>query len=167
MAPEYAMQILVRKMAPGDLPRVTAILAHWNMAPAPASAEQPEPELACLPANTLVALADRVIVGVASYLLHSPQQGETSNLAVDPAWRGTGVGDRLQRARLEEMRARGVERVRTESDRPEVIAWYVRKYGYRIVGRRPKKHRYGLDGVDDWTVLELDLRGWCDSLSGG
>jgi ribosomal protein S18 acetylase RimI-like enzyme len=107
-----------------------------------------------------VAIADGLIVGVASYLLHSPQQGETSNLAVDPAWRGTGVGDRLQRARLEEMRARGVERVRTESDRPEVIAWYVRKYGYRIVGSRPKKHCYGLDGVDYWTVLELDLRGW-------
>jgi hypothetical protein len=62
--------------------------------------------------------------------------------------------------RLAELRAHGVERVRTESDRSAIVDWYVRKYGYRVVGTARKKHSFGLENVDHWTVLELDLRTW-------
>ena len=55
------------------------------------------------------------------------------------------------------MRARGVKRVRTETDRPETIRWYVERFGYRIVGSNPKKHDFSLPEVDTWTVLELEL----------
>ena len=74
------------------------------------------------------------------------------------AYTGKGIGYRLQAARLEEIRRRGFSRVRTETDRPETVAWYKRRFGYREVGTNPKKHDFGLPDVDHWTVLELDLR---------
>jgi uncharacterized protein with GYD domain len=55
------------------------------------------------------------------------------------------------------MRERGIRTVRTETDRPETVRWYVERFGYRIVGTNPKKHAFSLAGVDYWTVLELDL----------
>jgi hypothetical protein len=36
----------------------------------------------------------------------------------------------------------------------------VRRFGYRVVGTRPKRHRFGFAGAADWTVLELDLKRW-------
>jgi len=150
--------IAIRKMRPEDDDRIVAILSHWNMAPVPATPERPDSEIAAIEiGNTFVASADGKIVGVASYVLHGERRAETEILAVDPAWRGIGIGTRLQTARLAEMKARGVKQVRTKADRPETIAWYVRKFGYRIAGTAPKKHAFGLEGVDRWTVLELDL----------
>ncbi len=55
------------------------------------------------------------------------------------------------------MRRRGVRRVRTETDRPATVRWYVRRFGYRIVGTNPKKHVFSRPDVDHWTVLNLDL----------
>ncbi len=55
------------------------------------------------------------------------------------------------------MRRRGVRRVRTETDRPATVRWYVRRFGYRIVGNNPKKHVFSRPDVDHWTVLNLDL----------
>jgi hypothetical protein len=55
------------------------------------------------------------------------------------------------------MRRRGVRRVRTETDRPATVRWYVRRFGYRVVGTNPKKHAFSLPDVDVWTVLELEL----------
>jgi hypothetical protein len=49
-------------------------------------------------------------------------------------------------------------RVRTETDRPEVIHWYMEKFGYRRADTRKKKPPYlGLTDCDHWTVLELNL----------
>ena len=62
--------------------------------------------------------------------------------------------------RVSEMKTLGILTVRTDADRPEAIAWYMKKFGCRIVGSKPKKHAFGLEGVDAWTVLELDLRAW-------
>jgi hypothetical protein len=47
--------------------------------------------------------------------------------------------------------------VRTETDRPATVRWYVRRFGYRVVGTNPKKHAFSLPDVAVWTVLELDL----------
>jgi predicted N-acetyltransferase YhbS len=145
-----------------DRPSVIAILAQWNMAPIPLSPERPDSERTGIAADgtAIVAVAGDRIVGVASYVLHGARRAETASLAVDPAWRGTGVGAQLQRARLLELKSRGVEEIFTETDRPEVIDWYVRKFGYRIAGTRRKKHEFSLPDVDHWTVLELDLRAW-------
>ena len=146
-------------MTPEDLPAAMAILKSWNMAPRPPSASEPDVERSGLdPERAFVAETDEgCIVGVASYLLHDHELAETASLAVDQRARGLGIGTRLQQARLDEFRALEIRRVRPETDRPDTIDWYVRKFGYRIVGRNPKKHAFSLPEVAEWTVLELDL----------
>ena len=159
------MQVVIRKMRAHDLERVTAILAFWSMAPAPASATLPDPELLAIPIDTtFVAVVDGMIVGVGSYILVGDDRGQTLVLAVDPAYHIAGIGTGLQTARLGEMKALGIVEVQTDADRPEAIEWYVKKFGYRVVGRKPKKHTFGLEGVDHWPVLELDLRTWTPKL---
>ena len=154
--------VVIRKMREADRPRVMEILAGWNMAPRAPTPDLPDPERASIAADgtAIVALIGDEIVGVASYILHGEREAETASLAIDPAWRGAGIGERLQNARLAELKARGIEALRTECDRPEVVDWYVRKFGYRVVGTVPKKHAFSLDTVDHWTVLQLDLRNW-------
>lgn len=148
----------VRKMREADLPGVLRILALWNMAPRPVSAEVPDPERTTIEvANGFVAESEGRIVGTCSYFLLDDGWAETASLAVDPAPQFAGVGVLLQEARLAEMRRRGVRRVRTETDRPATVRWYVRRFGYRVVGTNPKKHAFSLPDVDVWTVLELDL----------
>lgn len=156
----------IRKMLPGDLPEVMVLLDRWSMAPTPdiANAERSGIEIG----HAFVAEDERGrLVGVGSYLLHSDELAETASLAVSPEVKGLGIGARLQVARLEEMLARGILRVRTETDRPETIDWYLRKFGYRVVGSNPKKHAFSLPNVDSWTVLELDLVAWARSRGKG
>ena len=151
-------RIEIRKMRPEEIDAAIGILALWNMAPVAPSAEYPDPERSGLsPDSTFVALAAGTVVGEASYILLSDGWAETASLAVEPAWRGKGVGEDLQRARLAELRALGIRHVRTEADRPETIAWYVRKFGYRVTGTAPKKHPFSLPDVARWTILTLDL----------
>lgn len=151
--------IRIRKMHDKDLPACMAILETWNMAPRPPSADAPEPERTGIEiANGFVAEADGRIVGTCSYIVHSADLAETASLAVDPAFKGGGAGFLLQQARLDEMRRRGIKTVRTETDRPDTIRWYVERFGYRIVGTNPKKHTFSLADVDHWTVLELELQ---------
>ena len=153
------MTCRIRKMTPQDLPEVMELLERWSMAPTPgvANAERSGIEIA----HTFVAEnEDGRLVGVGSYLLLDQDTAETASLAVAPQVQGMGVGAMLQEARLLEMLARGIRRVRTETDRPETIAWYQRKFGYRVVGSNPKKHAFSLPDVDTWTVLELDLEQW-------
>jgi len=158
------MDVVLRGMRADDLDRVRSILAYWNMAPTPASPEVPNPELPFIPVDaTIVATVDGAVVGAGNYVLVGRGRGETLSLAVDPAYRRAGIGTLLQTARLERMKALGVTTVVTDADRPETIDWYIRKFGYRVVGTRPKRHAFGLEGVDFWTVLELDLRGWSPS----
>jgi 3-keto-5-aminohexanoate cleavage enzyme len=151
-------QVEIRKMAQGEIGRVIEILTCWNMAPVAPSAACPEPEATGLGiGSTFVAVVEGSIVGVSSYILRGDGWAETASLAVDPEWRGKGIGESLQRARLAELRALGMKHVRTEADRPESIAWYLRKFGYRVAGTVPKKHSFGVEQVPHWTVLVLDL----------
>jgi N-acetylglutamate synthase-like GNAT family acetyltransferase len=156
------MDVVIRKMREEDRPTVMKILAVWNMAPMAPTPERPDPERSTIAADgtAFVALSGEQLIGVASYILYDRQRAETASLAVDPAWRGSGVGEQLQVARLVELKARGIEVLRTECDRPEVVDWYVRKFGYRVVGTSPKKHAFSLETADCWTVLELDLKAW-------
>lgn len=150
--------VRIRKMRQADLPACMNILEQWNMAPRQASVQQPDPERSGIEVgNGFVAEAGGRIVGTCSYIVHSPDLAETASLAVDASFKGGGVGYLLQQARLEEMRRRGIKTVRTETDRPDTIRWYVERFGYRIVGTNPKKHAFSLPDVGHWTVLELDL----------
>lgn len=152
--------VTVRNMREDDVPAAMDVLDEWDMAP---ETDRPEAERSTLRVeNSFVAETDAGIVGVASYIVHSDTVAETASLAVDPDYRGRGIGYRLQVARLEEMRSRGIETVRTETDRPRTIDWYVEKFGYERIGTNPKKHDFSLSDVDEWTVLELDLVAWAE-----
>lgn len=152
------MSIEIRKMEPQDMNTALALLDDWSMAPLSPTPEIPDPERTALNIeNSFVALDDGKLVGVASYIILGADTAETASLAVAKECRGLGVGYLLQKARLEEMKRKGIRTVRTETDRPETIDWYVRKFGYRIVGANKKKHSFSLPDVDFWTVLELDL----------
>lgn len=152
------MNITIRKMRPEDLDPVLELLAGWNMAPIPPSREVPDPERSSIEIdNAVVAVDGEKIVGVCSYILLSEEIAETASLAIDADYQGKGIGSRLQEARLTALKEKGIRKVKTEADRPETIAWYVKKFGYRIVGRNRKKHRFSLPDVDYWTLLELDL----------
>lgn len=151
-------QVFIRKMRPEDTASAMALLAQWNMAPVQASASIPQPERDRLELdNTFVAILQDKLVGVASWLRIDATRAETASLAVDRKFIGTTVGQKLQEARLAEMRDKGIVVVRTEADRPEVIRWYMKKFGYRIVGTNRKRHAFGSPEHDSWTVLELLL----------
>lgn len=153
-----ATQISIRKIRVEDIGPAMALLAKWNMAPVAASEDVPQPERERLDMeNTFIASLRGKVVGVASWLQLGVSQAETASLAVEPEVIGCGIGYKLQESRLAEMRKKGIRHVRTEADRPEVIRWYVSKFGYRIVGTNPKKHAFSLSERDHWTVLELDL----------
>lgn len=150
--------VRIRKMDEDDVDAVRRLLDAWNMAP---REEDPEAERSEIRVdNSFVAECDGRIVGTASYIVHGPETAETASLAVHPDRRGEGIGAQLQVARLEEMASRGIRTVRTETDRPRTIRWYMRKFGYRKVGTAPKKHEFSDPEIDEWTVLELDLREW-------
>jgi GNAT superfamily N-acetyltransferase len=150
-----ADQVRIRPMEPGDVPASMAILGAWDMAPTP---ERKDAERSgILVENAFVAEYQGRIVGTAGWFPLSESVAETASLAVERGCRGLGVGRLLQDARLEAMRAKGFRKVRTETDRPETIRWYKDKFGYREVGKNPKKHPFSLPDVDEWTVLELDL----------
>lgn len=153
-----ATQVMIRKMRVEDTAAAMELLAQWNMAPIKASAAIPLPEREHLKqANTFVATVQGKLVGVASWLSIDATHAETASLAVDKEFIGCGVGQKLQEARVDEMRSKGILQVRTEADRPEVIRWYIDKFGYRIVGTNQKKHAFSLAERDSWTVLELRL----------
>jgi N-acetylglutamate synthase-like GNAT family acetyltransferase len=157
------MKIKIRRMKPGDRAAAMSILEKWNMAPTPPSDELEDPERSDLDIdNSFVALLGDEVVGVCSFIIHSPELVETASLAVDPEVRGSGAGYLLQLTRLREMKRLGFKRVHTETDRAETVDWYSRKFGYQVVGSNPKKHAFSLDSVDEWTVLSLDLDTWVD-----
>lgn len=154
----FAARVFIRKMRVEDIAPALALLAQWNMAPVQASASIPQPERDRLELdNTFVAMLQDKLVGVASWLRIDASRAETASLAVNRVFIGCGVGRKLQEARIAEMRNKGIVLVRTEADRPDVIRWYVDKFGYRIVGTQRKKHAFGSPDHDCWTVLELEI----------
>jgi hypothetical protein len=124
--------------------------------PAP-SAELPVVENIGLdPDKTLVALIEGSVVGVASYI-------PCRKAGARPAtWRSIRPGSESASAssctaRLAQMKAAGIAKVRSEVDRQERIDWYIRKFGYRISGKIPKRHDFCDPHIREWTVLTLEL----------
>ncbi len=151
----------VRKMRASDMDAVLSLLDEANMVPVAPSAEIPEPEVSELVVeHTFVAEIGTEVVGVASYFVHSRTACETGSFAVRRRMRGRGIGYLLQCARLQEMKARGMTRVITQTDIPANIEWFVRRFGYTKVGRNMKRHSFGDPAIDHWIVLELDLASW-------
>lgn len=147
--------IQIRPMRPADVSAALEVLGAWDMAPTPDRADAERSGI--IVENAFVAEHDGRVIGTAGWFAISDTIAETASLAVDPDYQGLGIGYRLQQARLSSMRERGFRTVRTETDRPATIKWYIEKFDYRITGSNPKKHTFSLPDVDEWTVLEMDL----------
>jgi len=153
-----ATQAHIRPMHTNDMADVMKLLAKWNMDPRSATQTGVQPERDHIETNnTFVAILQNRLVGVASFLMIDPKHAETASLAVNPEVLGCGIGYKLQCKRLDEMRARGIRHVKTEADRPNVIRWYIEKFGYCKIGTKTKRHTFGDDKRKEWSVLKLDL----------
>lgn len=138
-----------------DRAAILKVMSHWNMHHVP-SEEMNELDLSCF----FVARLNGEVVGASGYKILSPTEGKTTLMSVRPDLAGSGLGRALQDARLERMASLGVESVTTNADRPPIIAWYKKHYGYREVGTLAKIHSFGHPDIDAWTTLKMDLAAW-------
>lgn len=156
MVPTVATATVTYRTArPTDVPGMLRVLAFVNMHNVP-SPEMPE----LLIDKFFVAEVDDLLVGCAGYKVLPDGKGKTTLMAVDPAYRLHGVGQRLQEMRMQKMWDLGCRSVITNADRPETIEWYERKFCYKKIGTLAKIHAFGLPHVDHWTTLESDLVAW-------
>jgi ribosomal-protein-alanine N-acetyltransferase len=150
-----ADEVVIRRPRLTDWGRILEILETANFHRI-GSEEMPSFPLT----DCFVADRDGRVIGVAGYRILTPTTAKTTLLAVDPGHRAGGrVGYRLQRARMDFLRDRGVETLTTNADDPRVIAWYERRFGYRRTGETVRKlEPFGRDDVVEWTTLSVDLR---------
>jgi 3-keto-5-aminohexanoate cleavage enzyme len=142
----------IEKAGPDDLPHILEVMRPWNMHHFP-SEEMEELDIN----NFFVAKVKGNIVGASGYKLLSQTLGKTTLLAVLPEYSKWGIGKALQDIRLQHMHQVGVKKVITNSDRPRVISWYMRRYRYKKVGTLKKLCSYGDPDIDHWTTLEMNL----------
>ncbi len=146
------MNFNIEKATSQDRDEIIKVLTPWNMHHIP-SPEAEEIDMSCF----FVAKIGKKIIGISGYKLLSKGKGKTRLLAVYPEFQGSGVGKALQDIRLEAMYKAGVKKVTTNADRPEIILWYKKHYGCYQIGTLKKFSSHGLDNVDHWTTLEMDL----------
>ena len=146
------MNFTIENAKQNDFNEIIAVLKPWNMHYIPSV------EMEMIDFNTFfVAKMDGRIVGVSGYKILSEGKGKTTLLAVYPEFQGSGIGKALQDRRLEAMFKAGVKKVITNADRPDIILWYKKHYGYYKIGTLQKEASFGLDDISYWTTLEMDL----------
>jgi N-acetylglutamate synthase-like GNAT family acetyltransferase len=145
----------LRKAQESDLPRIFELLAQANMHHIP-SEEMPELTFV----NYTVAEIGGTVVGFCGYKILSPTLAKTELMVVDTSRRGSGVGILLQNHRMQEMFVLGIKRLTTNTDSPSSIAWYIKHFCYREIGKLKKVHEFGDPTVHEWTSLEADLVQW-------
>lgn len=155
------MSFTIYPASPKEREEIIDVLKPWNMHRIP-SPEAEEIDFQCF---FVAKIADK-IVGVAGYKILDKNTATTRLLAVYPEFQGSGIGKALQDIRLDTMFRLGVKTVLTSSDRPEIILWYKKHYGYREIGKEKKISEHGLNHIDYWTVLELDLVGYMGNKEG-
>ena len=121
-----------------------------------------------------VADSNGLVVGMSGYTRLDGGKGKARLLAVDPSWRHRGIGEQLHRLRMRALWDVGCKVIVSYTDRPPLAHWLCLRFGYEEVRREPKgspgpKPAHpgpsGADAVlDEWIVLEGDLRPWRDQL---
>jgi 3-keto-5-aminohexanoate cleavage enzyme len=152
------MNYTIESASSNDLNAILEVMAHFNMHRVP-SEEMPTLNLD----RFFVARMNGKVVGASGWEMISPSEGKTTLLGVLPDLSGMGIGKELQEARLMAMHTAGATIVTTNADIPETIAWYKKHYGYREVGTLKKIHSFGLENVDHWTTIRMDLDAWLDN----
>ncbi|HVR30641.1 MAG TPA: GNAT family N-acetyltransferase [Thermoanaerobaculia bacterium] len=151
------MAVAIRQAREQDREVILAIMKSANMHHVP-SPEMPELDIG----SFFVATVDGRPVGAAGYKLLSPSRAKTTLMAVLPELKGLGIGKRLQRRRMSELKRLGVKVLTTNADLPATIEWYRRHFGYRVVGSLAKVHEFGAPDIARWTTLEANLEEWVD-----
>ena len=155
MARSDDARIEIRRPLDADREGIVSVLRTANF-DAIGSSEMPEFPLS----DCFIALAGGRIVGVGGYRILDADTAKTTLLAVDPAWRGRGIGTQLQTVRLEVMKAAGVKRIYTNTDDDAVIAWLERRHGFRRSGDLIAKLRpFGRADRDHWVNMVWERPG--------
>lgn len=110
--------------------------------------------------NYFVARSGDDIAGFCGYKILSPTEAKTELMVVDRKYRGHGIGYILQERRMEDMLAKGIRTLTTNTDLPATIAWYKKHFGYRKIGTLKKLHEFSDATIDHWTTLQTDLLLW-------
>ncbi|WP_457598851.1 GNAT family N-acetyltransferase [Hydrogenimonas sp.] len=147
------MRYSIEAARPSDRDAILEVMRVWNMHHIP-SVEMPKLDI---DAFFVARLQDGRVIGAAGYEILSPVKGKTTLLGVYPEFQGMGVGKALQNRRLEAMAERGVKEVLTNADRPDIIVWYKKHFGYEEVGKLKKRCAFGLCDESHWTTLRMDL----------
>ena len=146
------MNFIIEEALPSERDEIIKVLTPWNFHHIP-SVEVEEIDFSCF----YVAKVNGEIVGVCGYNILSEGLGKTTLLAVLPEFKGSGIGKALHEKRLFEMHKRGVKKVITNADRPDIILWYKKNFGYKEVGKIKKLISFGVKTIDSWTTIEMDL----------
>ena len=146
------MNFTIENASANDLDEIIEVLRPWNLHHIP-SPEADEINFSCF----FIAKVRNKIVGVSGYKLLDDNTGRTRSLAVYPEFQGSGIGKVLQDTRLEAMHRAGVKKVYTDIDRPEIILWYKKHYGYIETGQRKKRSQHGSLDTDYAAMLKFHL----------
>ena len=149
------MRIQIEPAKEEDVPEIVRIMESANMHKVP-SPEMPELDWKCF----FVAIMDGEIVGAAGYKILSATDAKTTLMAVLPEYRRFGIGRSLQERRMSALKQKGIQRLVTNADIPETIAWYKKYFGYKEIGKLKKLHEFGRTDIDEWTTLQIDLTAW-------
>ncbi|MCC6531573.1 MAG: GNAT family N-acetyltransferase [Burkholderiales bacterium] len=149
----HRTDIHIERPGSEDWGRIVDILRHANFH------HIGGPEMPAFPlADCFVAVVDGRIVGVAGYRILDPSTAKTTLLAVAPECRSRGIGEALQRERMDHLRGLGIKTLHTNTDDPRVVDWYLRHFGYRVTGNTtPKVAPFGRADRDHWIGLVVDL----------
>lgn len=107
----------------------------------------------------------RAVVGYVGFWL-IVDEAHISTIAVDPGWRGQGVGELMLGDMLAAARKLGAEMATLEvrASNEAAVNLY-RKFGFKVVGRRPAYYR---DNEEDALLMTLtDLSARKDDRAGG
>lgn len=149
------MQFTIEPAKSSDFDQILAVLKPWNMH------HIPSPEMEMIDFDTFfVAKLNGKIIGVSGYKMLSKEEGKTTLLAVYPEFQGSGIGNALQERRLEAMYRSGAKKITTNADRPDIIVWYKKHYGYKEIGKVKKIASFGLEEVKEWTTLQMDAESY-------
>ncbi|MCM8820720.1 MAG: GNAT family N-acetyltransferase [Candidatus Omnitrophica bacterium] len=153
--------IIIRKATDKDKPVIFRLLKQANMH------YIPSPEMPSLTyENYFVAQVKRKVVGFCGYKILDTNTAKTELMVVDRRYRNRGIGYQLQVHRMKDMLNKGIQKLITNTDHPETIAWYKKHFGYVEVGKLKKLHRFGTPDIEYWTTLEVDLKRWKEKQNG-
>ena len=160
-------KVEIRKARPTDFPEMIEVLKHYHFILLPArQAAIIDP--GCGESLTIynevtgydwdsafVARINGRLAGCAHYRMNNATEAKTTLIVVDPELRNSGVGFRLQQARMRAAYEAGARSLYTFCDTRKSADWYIRHFGYQEIGQEKNHHRlyyFDLNGSIIWGI---------------